>query len=214
MPKLRDVAPMVPENLTFGVVWDSEAAIAERAMRATGDRDERIVVLVNHISNFQPETRTKILAFIDKRLSQYQSVEGTPVWHALREELARHEYFAESDWAMTQAERDAIAAVVERHRPTDQLVAERQLFDDWVPHVGRYTVGTDIDGAGALRTQALDRVLSREGTSGILRLARMVRVPSLIGQSLGSSAISEAQLIELLKASIIEATPGDLSCYV
>lgn len=213
MPKLRDTAPMVQENLTFGIVWDSEAAIAKRAMQAAGDDEERVVLLVKQVSSFRPETRSEILGFIDGSLSRHQSTEGSPIWHALREEVARHEYFDDTDWAMKQDERDAITAMVERHRPTDPLVTERQLFDDWMPHIGRHAQ-SDLDDADALRKEALDRVLSREGTTGILRLARMVRIPSLIGPPLRSTSITEEQLLELLEASVTTVAPGDLSFYV
>lgn len=216
MPKLRDTAPMVRENLTFGIVWDSEAVIAERAMQAAGDDEERIVHMVKQISSFQLQTRSKILAFIDERLSRHKTVEGSPIWHALRDEVARHEYFADSDWAMKQEERDAITAIVERYRPTDPIVTERQLFDDWTPHIGRYDrdVQSGLGNADAQRKEALDRVLSREGTAGILRLAQMARIPSLIGPALRSTSITEEQLFELLNASVAMAVPGDLSFYV
>lgn len=213
MPKLRDTAPRVRENLTFGIVWDSEAAIAKRAMQAAGDDEDRIVLLVKRISSFRPETRSEILAFIDVMLSQRQSAEGSPVWHALREEVGRHEYFADADWAMKQDERDAITAIVERHRPTDPLVTERQLFDDWMLHLGR-DAQNDLDDADVLRKEALDRVLSREGTAGILRLARMVKIPSLIGPALRLTSITEEQLLELLGAAVATTVPGDLSFYV
>lgn len=216
MPKLRDTAPMVRENLTFGIVWDSEAAIAKRIMQAAGDAEERIVILAKHFSSFQPQTRSEILTFIEEKLSQQQSAEGRPVWHALREEVARHEYFADSDWAMKKEERDAITTIVERYRPADALVTERQLFDDWTLHMGRYgrDAQSDLDDADTLRKEALNRVLSNEGTAGILRLARMVRVPSLIGPRLRSTSITEEQLFELLKSAVTTAAPGDLAFYV
>lgn len=216
MPKLRDTAPMVRENHTFGIVWDSEAAIAKRAIQAADDDEERIVILVKRISSFRPETRSEILAFIDDRLSRHQSTEGRPIWHALREEVMRHNYFADSDWAMKQDERDAITSIVERYRPTDPLVTERQLFDDWMPHIGRYdrNAQSDLDDTDTMRKEALDRVLSHEGPAGILRLARMVKIPSLIGPPLRSTSITEEQLLKLLKMSVAMAAPGDLSFYV
>lgn len=210
-PKLRDSAPMVLEELTFGLVWDAVAAIAKRAIQAAGDDEERIIVLVKHFSSFQPDIRAEIIAYIEEKLSQYQTPEGRPVWHALREEVARHEYFADADWAMKQDERDEIISIVERYQPTDPLVTEQILFDDWTPYVGRYN--EDADNTELLRKEALDRVLMREGPIGILRLARMVKIPSLIGQALGLTAITEEQLLELLGLVRSEALPSDLSFY-
>lgn len=216
IPKLRDTAPMVRENLTFGIVWDYEAAIAKRAIQAAGDDEERIVLLVKQISSFQPQTRKEILVFIADRLSRHQSAEGSSVWHALREEVARHEYYADSDWAMKQEECGAISAIVERYRPIDPLVIERQLFDDWMPHIGRYdrNVQSDWDDAESLRKEALENILSHDGTAGIIRLAQMVRIPSLIGPPLRLTSITEEQLFDLLKSSVATANPGDLAFCV
>jgi hypothetical protein len=215
-PKLRDTAPMVQEEMTFGLVWDSEAAIASRAMQAAGDDEERIVLLVKQVSSFQPATRSELLAFIDSALSRHYSAEGSPIWHALREEVTRHEYFADADWAIKQEECDTINAILERHRPTDPLLAERQLFDDWTPYIGRYAPNKDDDDFDVQRALALDRIMAQDGVAGILRLARLVRIPRIIGPSLRLTSIKEDedQLFELLEASIATEAPGELSFWI
>ena len=49
-----------------------------------------------------------------------------------------------------------------------------------------------------MRKEVLERVLLRDGVEGILRLARMVKLPSLIGPALRHTSISMEQMIELL----------------
>ncbi|MFJ3053496.1 hypothetical protein [Pseudomonas nitroreducens] len=199
-PKVRDLAPLVLEEITFGLVWDFESAIVSRAIVAAGNNEDRIVTLINALSMLQPKSRVSVLSKIDDYLVNFQAADGCKVWHALKEEGARHDYFSDSDWAMTTEERVLIAEVVERHRPADPLVQDRQVFDDWLPHIGKYQPekGESID-PDEVRKETLERVLSRDGVAGILRLAQMVKLPSLIGQALRGTSISLEQLFELLQ---------------
>jgi hypothetical protein len=70
--------------------------------------------------------------------------EGNPIWHALKDEAARHEYFGDADWALTGEELAAVKELVERHRPTDPMVSDRHAFDDWTPHIGKYVAGAEV----------------------------------------------------------------------
>ena len=213
-PKLRDAEPLPRENLTYGIIWSFEKAIAERAIRAAHDDEARTILLVKRLSSFRPDARSEIISFVEAQLSRHRPFEGSPIWHALREEVGRHEYFAEAEWAMEKDERDRLAEIVERYRPADPITTERQLFDDWMPHVGHYVRDkrdrADVEG---LRTAALKRVVALEGTAGILRLARMVRVPSLVAQSLQAANLTEEQLLELLRESIATEAPSDIALY-
>lgn len=214
-PKLRDLAPEVPEEVTFGVVWDFETAVVDRALVAAGEDEGRIGVFVEKMGQLQPVNRAKVLARIDSYLASHQTAVGNPVWHALKDESARNEYFGDSDWALTA---DAIAVVkdlIERHRPTDPMVSERHAFDDWTPHVGKYVAGSDVlDDGTNLRNEVLQRVLARDGVPGILKLAKMVKLPELLGQTLGQVPFSFEQMFELVQGALDPAAPPSLSYYV
>ena len=214
-PKLRDLAPKVPEEITFGLVWDFEVAIVSRAVTAAGEDEDRIATLVDAFGSFQPASRASVLAHVDSYLKSHQTPNGCRVWHALREEAARHEYFSDSEWAMTNEERASIAEVVERHRPVDPLVQDRQAFDDWLPHIGKYQAGTgDFTDPDEVRKEVLERILGRDGVAGILRLARMVKLPNLIGPALGKTSVSLNQLFELLEGALDPSVPRELAFYV
>lgn len=213
--KIRDLAPKVPEEITFGLVWDFEAAIVNRALVAAGNDEDRITVLIGSFGSFQADSRASVLAQVDDYLDSYQTDEGCKVWHALQDEAARHNYFSDSDWAMSPEERALIADVVGRHRPADPLVKDRQAFDDWLPHIGKYQSGdgafTDPD---EVRKEVLERVLLRDGVEGILRLARMVKLPNLIGPALRHTSISMGQMFELLQGTFNQGAPQELAFYI
>ena len=213
-PKLRDLAPKVREEVTFGLVWDFEAAIVGRAVTAAGEDEGRIATLVDTFGSLQPASRASVLAHVDSYLKTYQTPSGCRVWHALREEAARHEYFSDSEWAMTNEERASIAEVVERHRPADPLVQDRQAFDDWLPHIGKHQSGAgDFTDPDEVRKEVLERILARDGVAGILRLSRMVKLPNLIGPALRNTSVSLNQMFELLEGALDPSVPREIAFY-
>lgn len=214
-PKLRDLAPEKPEEITFGLVWDFETAVIDRALVAAGDDESRVGVFVEAMGQLQPPNRAKVLARLDSYLATHQTAEGCAIWHALKDESARNEYFGDSDWALTGEDLAAVKDLVERHRPTDPLVSDRHAFDDWTPHVGKYDAGAEVlDEATDLRKEVLQRVLVRDGVPGILRLAKMVKLPELLGQALGQVPFTIEQMFELMQGALDPVSPPSLSYYV
>ena len=214
-PRLRDFAPEKPEEITFGLVWDFETAVVDRALVAAGDDETRLGTFIEALGQLQPPNRAKVLARVDSYLAAHQTAEGCTIWHTLKNESARNEYFGDSDWALTSEELAAAKEVIERHRPADPLVSDRHAFDDWTPHVGKYKAGSeDFDDPADLRKKVLQRVLDRDGVPGVLRLAKMVKLPELLGQVLGHLSITLDQMFELMQGALDPAAPPSLSYYV
>ena len=214
-PKLRDLAPEKLEEITFGSVWDFENAVVDRAIAAAGDDESRINLFVEALGQLQPGNRAKVLAYIDSYLAAHQSAEGSAIWHALKDEAARNEYFGDADWALTGQEISAVKSLVERHRPTDPLVSDRHAFDDWTPHIGKYDPNAEVlNDTTDLRKEVLQRVLVRDGIPGILKLAKMVKLPDLLGQVLGEVEFTIEQMFELMLGALEPDAPHSLSYYV
>lgn len=214
-PKLRDLAPEKPEEITFGLVWDFETAVVDRALIAAGDDESRLGIFVENMGQLQPSNRGQVLARIDGYLAAHNTAEGNAIWHALKDESARNEYFGDSDWALTGEELAALKDLVERHRPTDPLVSDRHAFDDWMPHIGKYEQGAQVlDDGTDFRKEVLQRVLARDGVPGILKLAKIVKLPELLGQALGQVPFSLEQMFELMQGALDPAAPQSLSYYV
>lgn len=209
-PKLRDVAPILEETLTFGLVWDSEHAVVSRAIQMAEGDDERVVLLVKSFSSFRPADREAVLQLVDSHLAKHEAEEANPVWSTLHAEVARHEFFSNSDWAMAEEERRNIEALLDRHRPSDPFVEDKQLFDDWMPYVGRYNPD-ELGDPDDLRKGVLERILLRDGPLGIIEFAHRVALPDLVGQALDRTEVSQPQLLALLAAAITSNAPGELA---
>lgn len=106
-PKVRDLAP--PEQITFRLVWDFEAATVQRAVAVTSNDEDRIKALISVFGTLRPASRASVIAHVYDFLATLQTIEGCEVWYALQEEAARHNYFSNSDWAMTSEVRALIA---------------------------------------------------------------------------------------------------------
>jgi hypothetical protein len=213
-PKLRDLAPEQPEDITFGLVWDFETAVVDRALVAAGDDENRLGIFVEKIGELQPPNRAKVLARYDSYLTAHGAAEGNAIWHALKDELARNEYFGDSNWALSGEELTAVKDLVERHRPSDPLVSDRHVFDDWMPHIGKYDPKAEVIDTTDLRKEVLQRILTRDGVPGILKLAKIVKLPQLLGQSLRQVSLSLEQVFELMQGALDPTAPPILSYYV
>jgi hypothetical protein len=213
-PKLRDSAPEKSEEITFGLVWDFETAIVDRALIAAGEDETRLGVLIKALGELQPTSRAKVLASVNNYLTAHQTAEGCTIWHMLKDESARNEYFGDSDWALTNEELATVKDVVERHRPVDPLVSDRLVFDDWMPHIGKYAADSEeLADPTNLRKETLQRVLDRDGVPGVLKLARMVKLPDLLGQVLVHLSISLEQMFDLMQGALDPTAPPILSYY-
>jgi hypothetical protein len=214
-PKLRDVAPKNLEVLTFGLVWDFQAAIVNRAVAMASDDESRIIKLVKSFGAFRPESRSAVLTHVDDYLAAHKSAEGSQVWYELKAEVGRHEFFADTDWALREDERRVIDAILNRHSPSDPLAMDRQVFESWIPRIGRYKPGvTELEDMDKLRKEVLERILAREGPAGIFRLACTVKQPNLIGPVLRLISITQDQLFDLLDMVLAPTTPRELAFYV
>ncbi|MFC5522097.1 hypothetical protein [Polaromonas jejuensis] len=188
-PKLRDASPVAAEEITFGLVWDTETEIVGRAMKMAQGNEERLIALVEALPNFQPASRSQVLELIDQYLQQHMDGHGNPLWHALREQASKHAYFEDSDWALKGEDLSAIREIIERHAPTDQVAKIRFLFDDWTPHIGERD-GDEIAAVDRARADALFRLWESEGQAGILRLAETAKLPQSMGPAVQSLPLS------------------------
>lgn len=212
---LRDFSPEKPEVITFGSVWDFENAIVDRVLAAASDDEARLSVFIEALGMMQAQNQAKVLARMDSYLSDNQTAEGLKIWHDLKDELSRNEYFGDSDWALKNESLADLKNLVERYRPSDPLISDRHAFDDWMPHVGKYDpTSQSADDPAVLRAEALQRVLDRDDVAGILRLAKIVKMPDLVGQTVDQLSITIDQMRELMKGAMDHAAPQSLAHYV
>ncbi|WP_342612997.1 hypothetical protein [Burkholderia ambifaria] len=179
-PKLRDTAPLNPEILTFGLVWDTETKFLDRALALAEGHEDRIVALVDHVASHQPANRARLISVFEDNLKSSPNPEGSALWHKLRHLVAHHAAFPDTDWSLKGDELARLKELVVRNQPSDAVAQARHLFDDWVPRLGA-NVNTAMEDVEEERADGLRQVYSAAGVRGILRLAKSVKLPSLMG---------------------------------
>lgn len=179
-PKLRDTTPLNPEILTFGVVWETETKFLDRVLALAQGREDRIVALVDHMASHQLANRARLMSVFEENLKFSANPEGSALWHKLRDFVAHHEAFPDTDWSLKGEELARLKDLVVRNQPSDAVAQARHLFDDWIPRLGA-NVNTAIEDAEAARANALRQVYCGAGVQGVLRLAKSVKLPRQMG---------------------------------
>lgn len=182
-PVLRDTTPLVSEEITFGLVWETETRVLDRAITLSQGSEERVGSLVEHLGNLQASNRARLVNMFEENLKLYSTPEGSRLWHKLREYATEHEAFPDAAWSIKGAELARLKAILDEYRPTDVVSQARHLFDDWVPRVST-NPDTALEDAEFARAAEIQRVYGVLGIDGLIRLARTVNLPRQMGQSI------------------------------
>lgn len=210
-PKLSDQSPKIPEEVTFGSVWDFQAAIVSRAIQLAEDIEGRLVTLVESLGPMQPADRGSVLCAVDRFLEKNQSELGVELWHKLNDELARNKYFSSAEWSIKNEQLAQLQDLVDRHTPSNPLAIDRLVFDDWTPMVGTYEQEA-VGSPDETRRLTLQNVLDRDGIDGIVALAKIVKLPGLVARTVAGLDLSMDELFDLLViANSDEAMPGEMT---
>jgi hypothetical protein len=178
-PKMRDVVPRNPEVLTYAHVWQTQSHIVNKCLQYCGNNEDRILIIIEHLSHFSPEDQNKSLKVIEEFLDKNNKYEGTKAWFALRDEIKRHEYFHTAEWALKPEELIQYKSVLEKYFPKDPLIEYIWLFDDWMPNIGVFEEFDEVD-IDQARGEALEKVFKAYGFDGLLNLIGRVKLPHLI----------------------------------
>lgn len=196
-PKLRDTTPLEPEQITFGLVWETETRLVDRLLALATENEQRVVQLVDHLGDLQPKNRLRLMAVFAEELGQQSDAQGSVLWHRLREFTAHQEAFPDTDWSLKGEELTDVKKLLEKHRPSDIVAQARHLFDDWMPRVSA-NADTALEDVEALRVEELRRIYKNLGVQGLLRLAKSVKLPGQMGQALDSVSLSHEDATALI----------------
>ncbi|MGQ2965943.1 hypothetical protein, partial [Methylophilus sp.] len=188
-PRLRDVTPRKPEVLTNAIVWKAQGHIVNRAIELAATSESRLTSLIGYISNFGPDERNKSLSTINTFLEQNTSTRESSVWSKLRDEVKRQEFFRTADWALEDSELQKFKTVVEIHQPKDPLIKYTWLFDDWMPHVGKFEDQLE-EKTESSRIEAVLTIFEHSGVRGIYDLISRTKIKHLVIETLAKCDFS------------------------
>jgi hypothetical protein len=203
-PKFREFGDAEEESLTYGVVWESQAAVVRLALEQVGQEPDRWATLIGAMSEFPLEPLDKMLSALDAVLAEVTSEIRFQIWDALRREANRHRTFADTDWALRPEVLSRVDAVIEKFKPDDPLLQSTWLFDDWMPTVPGVagTVEDPMAPVDAARSDAIRAIVASSGVQGLISLAKRVKLPRSVAAAAQSIQLPREQLAELLRLAV------------
>ncbi|THJ48822.1 hypothetical protein E9536_35260 [Burkholderia sp. LS-044] len=203
-PKFREFGGAEEEALTYGVVWESQAAVVRLALEQAGQDPDRWATLIGAMSEFPAESLDSMLSALDVVLAEVTSESRFLIWDALRREANRHRTFADTDWALRPEVLSRVDAVIEKFKPDDPLLQSIWLFDDWMPPVPGVaaTAEDPMAPVDAARSEAIRVIVASSGVQGVVELAKRVKLPRSVAVASQSLQLPREQLAELLRLAV------------
>jgi hypothetical protein len=197
-PIFREFGERSAEVLTYGVVWESQAFVIDRAIQLAGIDPERWGVLIEAISHFPKQSFEGTAKALKNVLDSTTAETRFVIWDALRKEVNRHRTYAGTDWAMPEEFVSQLDNLVQNFAPSGAVARSTWLFDDWMPDVpGK----ADRDGdpeveINEARLKAIREVMQESGMVGLIELAGRVKLPQKVafatrGLELGFDTLCE-----------------------
>jgi transcriptional regulator with XRE-family HTH domain len=201
-PMWRDFSADSIETVTWPLIGRGAAAIVDRLVEDVALDRYRWEVLIGRIADTAPN-QDKVFAALEAAEPRItDKAARAALWRAIREQLHRHRFVPDADWAMPADELARLETIYERFAPADPLERVAWLFVSPVqlPNPSREgweAEHRDIDQA---RRDAALAVFNEDGLRGILNLARLVSEGGYLGKALYDAGADD--LDPLLEAAL------------
>lgn len=202
-PKFREYGDGKPEVLTYGLVWESQAAVIRLTLARVGHDPARWATLIDALNQFpEPAFHETVEAL---RVELATPHEGTfQIWDHLRKEVNRHKTFAGTDWALRDQPLTLLDELVTLHAPKSPVLLVSWLFDDLMPDVPGKSANADDPMASieSARAKAMADVYAARGIGGLVELAGKVQLPQHVAHAARTLQLDKEELHGLLHAAL------------
>jgi transcriptional regulator with XRE-family HTH domain len=207
-PQWRDFTMAEQEPEIRGSVARDAARIADWLLNAVGHDPERWDDLLDAWEHFSPEWRAKAAAKLTDGVEHLRDQPaGLEIREQIRELLHRHRSYADAPWAMSEEDLEPLDRIHRMLEPQESTERFRWLFDtysvDRQRHLSREENERILEDQ---RTAAACEIFTEVDVEGILRFARSVSYPGLVGVAVAASEIDEPAKERLLRAALDEDT--------
>jgi hypothetical protein len=212
-PKLHDVGSQhyephwrpkpITRPVTVGEHVRAANAVVKLALDATNNDPQRLIALLQQVNTAPPDARARLreqlTAFAQ---DEHDADRRLLVWSALREETNKYRHFADTDWALPEAEVALLDPITSSLTPADPVSRHTWLFEDSHPTLPTpgFDYHRDEEALTQLRTQALRDVFAAGGVDRIRELATKVKQPYLVGIAAASAGVADDALLPLLES--------------
>jgi len=192
-PRLREAGAAERPAVTNAELWANQAAVAVCAIELAGRDLDRWLELVKRIAPFGPTERARAVSELDQTLGSLKEQQQRILWAAVRDEVARHQRFAQAPWALKGEELEPLRLLSEKYAPADPALLLVSLFDS-----GALDDVSDPIKSGQRRSAAIRELLANSGAAEVLRLSAEVKTPFLVVEALAAANPTAEQVEQLL----------------
>lgn len=176
------------EQTTASAYWEQIGIYLGLAIDEAGRSSARTADLVDHIPHMTPDLRTRFLEHVvSEKVLGLAEHERCLIWEALLRVAVKHRSFSDADWAMKAevvSELEKVALILQ---PESVLMRYQRLFDGKRGNVieWRGDYGEQQRMLKERRRAGVLDVLNVLGVDGVMDMAKTVRSPRLLGETLG-----------------------------
>jgi hypothetical protein len=202
-PRWRGWKPEEREaSFTYAELWHATEVLITRLLVDVGMDSDRICDVVERVENLPPPVRATVIDYLESLdPAAFDIGRRQAICAELREQIARHRRFSQSQWAMPSQDIDRLRAIYERFKPEDMIQQVSPLFTT-SPQLLDEPEEPDIkkheDAVYQEQVAAAQQVYQAEGLRGLLTLIEAVDQPQLLGWVLGKSGLVETEEDHLL----------------
>ena len=193
-PRLRESGAADRPAVTYAELWANQAAVADRAIVLAGRNVDRWLELINRIALFAPTERAKAIRELDQVLGSLADDQRNVLWTKLRDEVARHQRFAQAKWALKEEELEPLRLLNEKYAPTDPLSTTISLFDSWI-----LNDTFDDRRSKERRSAAISELFANSGAAAVGRLATEAKTPFFVIEAIAGANLTPDQIEQLLE---------------
>lgn len=205
-PKLREGATEKLMPITYAALWKTQSEIIERVIALAAGSAARVCELIEPLTHFPSEARTRALAVVDEMLEKAPAPERQKIWTSLRDEVRKHERFASAQWALSRDEIIEMRSLVQKYAPDDPTLGVAELFDHW-----SHGTGSGDGVSNTARNEAVTTLRDHHGLEVVLQLARTAKIPDLVTCAIEEAKFSANDVCTLLERSFDDEPSASLT---
>ncbi len=180
------------DDVLVSEYWAQIHMLAELAAEMTHSDVERLMELMDRLSNLPHETQEVVLKHLmSDHILQMPEPKRVIIWEKLDELVRRHRKFSDAQWALPKETITKIEQIANNITPADPMLRYRYLFSesdhDLFDEKGKYE--EQREHLDEKRRSALAKIMGDGGDfAQCLEFARTTAMPYKVGQTMGAIA--------------------------
>jgi hypothetical protein len=193
------------EVVTRQVAFETYDGVITRALDLVDHDLDRWKTIIDNLSNFSPDYRTKVYELLESICTTELSDRTKAVlWNLLRDHVNKHLAFRDAQWALPEAELVRAEKLMSSLEPSDARQKYKWLFDEHFPDLPMRKSDHDAFSSelNTLRSRAVGEIIQQSGISELLQFIETIAFPGMIAGPVIEYSTDINQLLDIIESSM------------